>query len=68
MSTEDSTIIKKTGRLLLDLHTKRNLLLKRTKWLENNKVNVITGGLTLFINCFFIVYYKSSTYVCSYNI
>jgi hypothetical protein len=25
MSTEDSTIIKKTGRLLLDLHTKRNL-------------------------------------------
>jgi hypothetical protein len=32
MSTEDSTIIKKTGRLLLDLHTKRNLLLKQTKW------------------------------------
>jgi hypothetical protein len=28
MSTEDSTIIKKTGRLLLDLHTKRNLFLK----------------------------------------
>jgi hypothetical protein len=31
MSTEDSTIIKKTGRLLLDLHTKRNLLLKKNK-------------------------------------
>ena len=31
MSTEDSTIIKKTGRLLLDLQTKRNLLLKKTK-------------------------------------
>jgi hypothetical protein len=31
MSTEGSTIIKKTGRLLLDLHTKRNVLLKKTK-------------------------------------
>jgi hypothetical protein len=64
MSTEDSTIIKKTGRLLLDLHTKRNLLLKKTKWLENNKVNVITGGLNVFL----MEYYKSSTYVCSHNI
>jgi hypothetical protein len=31
MSTEDSTIIKKTDRLLLDLHTKRNVLLKKNK-------------------------------------
>ena len=31
MSTEDSTTIKKTGRFLLDQHTKRNLLLKKTK-------------------------------------